>query len=140
MRRWIILGRLLLCTVLACVSGLSQEPYEARAARLQPGDIPPLIEKARNGDLGSQILLWLAYAGGHGVPKDVQRGVPWLRKAAEQGNIECEWVLSKTCTTPAKVDCRLIRLSPSTGRSRLHSAATWSRSTTSVVLTVWAPE
>jgi TPR repeat protein len=94
MRRWIILGRLLLCTVLACVSGLSQEPYEARAARLQPDDIPPLIEKARNGDLGSQILLWLAYAGGHGVPKDVQRGVPWLRKAAERGNIECEWVLS----------------------------------------------
>jgi TPR repeat protein len=94
MRRWIIPGRLLLCTVLACVSGNAQEPYEARAARLQPDDIPPLIEKARNGDLGSQVLLWLAYAGGHGVPKDVPKGVPWLRKAAEQGSVESEWVLS----------------------------------------------
>lgn len=81
MRRWIIRG-LLLCTVLACVSGIAQEPYEARAARLQPEDIPPLIQKAQDGDLSSQVLLWLAYSGGHGVPKDVQRGLPWLRKAA----------------------------------------------------------
>ncbi len=62
MRRWIILGRLLLCAVLACVSGLSQEPYEARAARLQPEDIPPLIQKAQDGALSSQVLLWLAYS------------------------------------------------------------------------------
>ncbi len=45
--------------VLAGVSGLSQEPYEARAARLQPEDIPPLIQKAQDGDLSSQVLLWL---------------------------------------------------------------------------------
>jgi TPR repeat protein len=94
MRGWIILGRLLLCVVLVCVSGFSQEPYEARAARLQPQDIPPLIEKAQNGDLSAQILLWLAYAGGHGVPKDVPKGALWLREAAEQGNVECQWVLS----------------------------------------------
>jgi TPR repeat protein len=94
MRRWIILGRLLLCAVFACVSGLSQEPYEARAARLQPEDIAPLIQKAQDGDLSSQVLLWLAYSGGYGVPKDVQKGLPWLRKAAEQGSLESQWVLS----------------------------------------------
>jgi TPR repeat protein len=94
MRGWIILGRLLLCAVLVCVSGLSQEPYEARAARLQPEDIPPLIQKAQDGDLSSQVLLWLAYSGGYGVRKDVQRGLPWLRKAAEQGSLESQWVLS----------------------------------------------
>ena len=121
MRRWIILGRLLLCTVLACVSGLSQEPYEARAARLQPDDIPPLIEKARNGDLGSQILLWLAYAGGHGVPKDVQRGVPWLRKAAEQGNIECEWGEGARVVSSHASDALLSHIClTSAGGTRIH--------------------
>jgi TPR repeat protein len=94
MRRWIVLGCLLLFSALPCVSGFSQEPYEARAARLQPEDIPPLIQKAQDGDRSSQVLLWLAYKGGHGVPKDVQKGLPWLRKAAEQGSVEGEWVLS----------------------------------------------
>src|SRR5664279_1834480 len=93
MRRWTIVGCLLF-VVLACVSGLSQEPYEDRAARLQPEDIPPLIQKAQSGDLSSQVLLWLAYRGGHGVPKDVKKGVPYLRQAAEQGNVESQWVLS----------------------------------------------
>ena len=94
MRTWTILGRLLLFAALACISGLAQEPYEDRAARLQPEDIPPLIQKAQNGDRSSQVLLWLAYSGGHGVPKDVKKGLPYLRQAAEQGSVEGEWVLS----------------------------------------------
>jgi hypothetical protein len=40
------------------------------------------------------VLLWLAYSGGHGVPQDVAKGLPWLRKAAEQGSLESQWVLS----------------------------------------------
>ena len=88
MRKRIVFPGLLLYAVLTCLSGLSQEPYEARAGRLQPEDIPPLLEKAERGDLGSQVLLWLAYSGGYGVPKDVQKGLPWLRKAAEQGSIK----------------------------------------------------
>jgi len=79
--------------VLACVCAFSQEPYEDRAARLQPQDIPPLIEKAQAGDRPSQVLLWLAYSGGYGVPKDAKKGVPYLRMAAEQGSIEAEFVL-----------------------------------------------
>ena len=94
MHRWTIVGRLLLFVVLACVSGLAQESYEDRAARLQPEDIPPLIQKAQGGDLSSQVLLWLAYRGGHGVPKDAKKGVPYLRQAAEQGSLESQWVLS----------------------------------------------
>ena len=93
MRTWIILGRLVLCAALSSAS-FAQEPVEARAARLQPEDIPPLIQKARDGDLTSEILLWLAYSRGHGVPKDSSKGIPWLKKAAEQGNLESEYVLS----------------------------------------------
>jgi TPR repeat protein len=40
------------------------------------------------------VLLWLAYSGGHGVPKNTQKGIPWLRKAAEQGSLESQFVLS----------------------------------------------
>jgi TPR repeat protein len=76
------------------VCAFSQEPYEDRAARLQPQDIPPLIEKAQGGDLPSQVLLWLAYRHGYGVLKDPKKGVPYLRMAAEQGSLESEWVLS----------------------------------------------
>ena len=94
MRQSIISSGLLLCAILTSLSGLSQEPYEARAARLRAEDIPPLLEKAEHGDLGSQVLLWLAYSGGHGVPKNIQKGLPWLRTAAEQGSLESLWVLS----------------------------------------------
>jgi TPR repeat protein len=90
-----IIGRLFLApTLLIAIFSAAQEPYEDRAARLQPQDIPPLIEKGQAGDLSSQVLLWLAYSGGHGVPKDFQKGVPWLRKAAEQGSLESQFILS----------------------------------------------
>jgi TPR repeat protein len=91
---WIVPRCLLLFFALTCVSVFSQEPYEDRAARLQPDDIPPLIQKAQDGDRGSQVLLWLAYSHGYAVPKNVPKGLPWLRKAAEQGSIESQWVLS----------------------------------------------
>ena len=94
MRTWTLVGRILLFLVLARVSGLAQESYEDRAARLQPEDIPPLIQRAQGGDLSSQVLLWLAYRGGNGVPKDAKKGVPYLRQAAEQGSLESQWVLS----------------------------------------------
>ena len=64
MHSWAVVGPLVLCAALACVCAFSQEPYEDRAARLQPQDIPPLIEKAQAGDRPSQVLLWLAYSGG----------------------------------------------------------------------------
>ena len=38
MRTWTLVGRILFFLVLACVSGLAQESYEDRAARLQPED------------------------------------------------------------------------------------------------------
>ncbi|HYV74336.1 MAG TPA: hypothetical protein VFB24_08785 [Candidatus Binatia bacterium] len=66
----------------------------SRSARRQPEDIPPLIAQAQAGDLPSQVLLWLAYSGGHGMPKDVKKELPHLRMVAEQGSIENEWVLS----------------------------------------------
>jgi TPR repeat protein len=80
--------------IIIAISTLAQEPYEARAARLQSQDIPSLIEKGQAGDLASQVLLWLAYSGGHGVPKNIQKGIPWLRKAAERGSPESQFVLS----------------------------------------------
>ena len=90
----IIRTLILISTLLIAASTLAQEPYEARASRLQPQDISALIEKAQAGDLPSQVLLWLAYSGGHGVPKSTQKGIPWLRKAAEQGSLESQFVLS----------------------------------------------
>jgi TPR repeat protein len=84
----------LVLALLIAVPAIAQESYESRGARLQPQDIPPLIEKAQAGDLPSQILLWLAYSGGHGVPKDIQKGLPWLRKAAERGVLELQYILS----------------------------------------------
>lgn len=85
---------LIFCSLLVCLGCAAQEPYESRAARLQPDDIPALLEKAQGGDFSSQVLLWLAYAHGYAVQKDLKQAVPWLRKAAERGCSECEWELS----------------------------------------------
>jgi TPR repeat protein len=123
MRRWSVVGRLGLCTMLACVCALAQEPYEDRAARLQPQDIPSLITKAQAGDLPSQVLLWLAYSGGYSVPKDAHKGLPYLRMAAEQGSIESEWVLS-TMYEFGQAGLAVDHAESFSGRSKLHSADT----------------
>jgi TPR repeat protein len=70
------------------------EPIEARAKRLKPEEIPLLVQKANAGDLDSQALLWQAYRHGWGVPKDLAKGVPFLRKAAEQGSMRAMMELS----------------------------------------------
>lgn len=85
---------LILGALLVSIGAFAQESYESRAARLQPDDIPVLIEKAQGGDFGSQVLLWLAYSHGYAVPKDLKKGLPWLQKAAEHGCSECQWELS----------------------------------------------
>jgi uncharacterized protein len=82
------------CILFISIVSWAQESYESRAARLQPEDIPVLIQKAQGGDFGSQVLLWLAYSHGYAVQKDLKQAVPWLRKAAEHGCSECEWELS----------------------------------------------
>ena len=90
------LPRCAVVVFLSCIPlGLyAQEPYEARAARLQPEEIPGLIQKADSGDFPSQVLLWLAYSHGYAVPKNIPEGVPYLRLAAEHGCTECQWELS----------------------------------------------
>ncbi len=85
----------ILAALFACILSLfAQEPIEARARRLQANDIPPLIEKADAGDQPSQALLWLAYAHGYGVPKDLKKAVVWLRKLAERDNPEAQFILA----------------------------------------------
>jgi len=84
----------ILCALLVPSGIFAQEPYESRAARLQPDDIPALLQKAQNGDHASQVLLWLAYSHGYAVPKDIRKGMPWLLKAEEHGCSECDWELS----------------------------------------------
>src|SRR5215472_11647050 len=86
-----------------------------------PKTFPPLIAQAQAGDLPSQVLLWLAYSGGHGMPKDVKKELPHLRMVAEQGSIENEWVLSTLYEFGAP-DSPSIMRNPSSGLSKLHSA------------------
>jgi hypothetical protein len=66
-----IIKLLLASTLFIAVFSAAQEPYEDRAARLQPQDIPPLIEKGEAGDLPSQVLLWLAYSADTGFRRTI---------------------------------------------------------------------
>jgi len=76
------------------------------------------------GDLPSHVLLWRAYSGGHGVPKDAKKRLPYLRMVAEQGSIESEWVLS-TLYEFGRAGLTIdIMRNPSSGLSKLHSADT----------------
>ena len=96
----------------------------SRSARRQPEDIPSLIAKVQAGDLPSHVRLWRAYSGGHGVPKDAKKRLPYLRMVAEQGSIESQWVLS-TLYEFGRAGLTIdIMRNPSSGLSKLHSADT----------------
>jgi hypothetical protein len=67
---------------------IEQKLEQARRAALQ-SDIATAIaiftELAEAGNAKAQHILGVFYCEGSGVPKDIERGRSWLRKAAEQG-------------------------------------------------------
>ena len=51
----------------------------------QDDSIEALRTRANVGDAGAQVILWVMYATGLGVPQDYAEAVRWYRLAAEQG-------------------------------------------------------
>ena len=52
-----------------------------------------LRAKAVHGDAEAQFCLSKCYMGGNGVTRDIEEGMKWLRKAAEQGFAEAQYSL-----------------------------------------------
>ena len=52
--------------------------------------LPQVLQAAKQGDAGAQVLLGTRYARGDGVPQDDREAALWLHKAAEQGHAEAQ--------------------------------------------------
>lgn len=52
--------------------------------------LPQVLEAAKQGDAGAQVLLAARYGRGDGVPQDDREAALWLHKAAEQGHAEAQ--------------------------------------------------
>jgi hypothetical protein len=61
---------------------------ELPAAAEVPAPLRPIYEKAINGDASAMCRLGVCYCQGQSVPRDVQEGVRWYRRAAWAGSTE----------------------------------------------------
>jgi Sel1 repeat len=62
------------------------QPLPAPASESAPPAVKALLEQAKAGDVHSMHLLGLMYYNGLNVPRDQEKGLYWLRKAAEKGS------------------------------------------------------
>jgi len=69
-----------LCLVLPFMSGCNMSDAEMHKRT---------IKRAEGGDVDAQYTLGLQYYAGHeekGIPQDIEEGLKWYKKAAEQGH------------------------------------------------------
>jgi uncharacterized protein len=61
-----------------------------------------LQKQAEMGDINAQFYLSVIYEGGRGIAQDRAKAKAWSKKAAEAGDAQCQYRLSKTETTNQK--------------------------------------
>ena len=72
----------------------SKIPSRVTAKKIDATDISYWKARAEKGDAVAQCIVGEAYAlGNFGLTKDLSEAVKWFRKAAEQGDPECEYNL-----------------------------------------------
>jgi len=84
----------LLASALAAFAQVSPSPERGQASPAKAID-PDLLRKATAGDVMSQRTLGFFYLQGLTVRKDYAQAEVWLRKAAEQGDIQSQNLLAK---------------------------------------------
>ncbi len=67
-------------------SALTPQPTPVSAGEPAPPAVQALLESAKAGDVHSMHLLGLMYYNGLNIPRDREKGLYWLRKAAEKGS------------------------------------------------------
>ena len=82
------------CIVMAEIDNQKAAEYREQAIRYYEGeDVEVDLQRsayyfskaAEMGDAHSMYCMGLNYIDGTGVPRDVEKGINWLRKAAENG-------------------------------------------------------
>ncbi len=67
----------------ACASGTISVAKEREKPQL---DLAPLEVRAEKGDAEAQTALGIFYIAGREVPRDIERGFQWLKRASEAGD------------------------------------------------------
>jgi hypothetical protein len=88
----------LLCNLISAVviTFLAADPRALAQESKDKKDILALRLGAENGNAEDQDELGFRYANGDGVPKNVSEAVKWWRKAAEQGQVDSQYMLGAT--------------------------------------------
>ena len=73
----------------------SPQPLPAPAIESVPPAAKATLEKARAGDVRAMHMLGLMYYNGLNLPQDREKGLYWLRKAAEKGSVGARAELSQ---------------------------------------------
>jgi TPR repeat protein len=90
MKRWTVLGGLMLSAQIWGAVGAFAGPWEDGMAAYNRGDYVPAIQvfraMARQGNAEAQSLLGVMYRRGQGVKRNSARAFVWFTRAAARGN------------------------------------------------------
>jgi TPR repeat protein len=90
MKRWTVLGGLMLSAQVWGAVGAFAGPWEDGMAAYNRGDYVPAIQvfraMARQGNAEAQSLLGVMYRRGQGVKRNSARAFVWFTRAAAHGN------------------------------------------------------
>jgi TPR repeat protein len=90
MKRWTVLGGLMLSAQVWGAVGAFAGPWEDGMAAYNRGDYVPAIQvfraMARQGNAEAQSLLGVMYRRGQGVKRNSARAFVWFTRAAARGN------------------------------------------------------
>jgi TPR repeat protein len=90
MKRWTVLGGLMLSAQVWGAVGAFAGPWEDGMAAYNRGDYVPAIQvfraMARQGNAEAQSLLGVMYRRGQGVTRSSARAFVWFTRAAAHGN------------------------------------------------------
>ena len=73
----------------------SPKPSPAPTIESIPPAAQATLEQAKAGDVRAMHMLGLMYYNGLNVPQDREKGIQWLRKAAEKGSVGARAELSQ---------------------------------------------
>jgi len=87
---------------LTLLPGKAMAEKDARQAFLDQSDFVTVKQLAEQGDVRAQTALGSMYCGGKNAPKDKDKCLSWIQKAAEQGYIEAQLRLARLSPDNAK--------------------------------------
>ena len=113
MKKWMVIGCLIVAGQIPGALGASAGPWEDGMAAYNRGDYVPAIQvfraMAEQGNVKAQGVLGVMYRRGQGVTRNSARAFLWFSRAAKRGDIRAKAELREVSQTMSPEELRQAR-------------------------------